>query len=107
MFKLLIFVCGFLVYANADYINLAPILREKYRGSGLTDKEIIDDLQKTSIVAKDNPLEPLEFDLDFDIEEILRSVKKRAAEETKSERYWKVFCRNRRYQAPFGFGWCL
>ena len=104
MFKLLIFVCGFLAHANADYINLAPILREKYDGSGLTDKEIIEDLQKTSIIAVDK--KPLEFDLDFDIEEILRSVKKRAAEETKSERYWKVFCRNRRYQAPFGFGWC-
>ena len=103
MFKVLIFVSGFLAYANADYINLAPILREKYDGSGLTDKEIIEDLQKTSTIAEDKPLE---FDLDFDIEEILRSVKERAADETKSERYWKVFCRNRRYQAPFGFGWC-
>jgi len=102
MFKFPLFVTIFFGYA---YAGLAPMIRQAYAGSGLTDEQIFEDLGKTAIIVEPKPFE---LNLDFDIEEILRSVKKkRSLVETKTtteKPYYycrgRVFCRRKRDATP-------
>ena len=115
MFKFPLFVTIFFGYT---YAGLAPMIRQAYAGSGLTDEQIFEDLGKTAIIVEPKPFElnldfdieeqpkPFELNLDFDIEEILRSVrKKRSTAEVEVEKSKKTtekpyyFCGGRN-------GWC-
>ena len=100
MFKFPLFVTIFFGYA---YAGLAPMIRQAYAGSGLTDEQIFEDLGKTAIIVEPKPFElnldfdieeqpkPFELNLDFDIEEILRSVrKKRSTAEVEVEKSKKT-----------------
>lgn len=112
MFKFPLFVTIFFGYA---YAGLAPMIRQAYAGSGLTDEQIFEDLGKTAIIVEPKPFElnldfdieeqpkPFELNLDFDIEEILRSVrKKRSTAEVEVEKSKKTT------EKPYYFcgGWC-
>ena len=66
MLKFVILVSIFFNYA---YAGLAP------RRSGLTNEEIFENLRETDIIIAEP--KTFELDLDFDIEEVMRSVKKK------------------------------
>ena len=72
MLKFAILFSIFFNYACAGIIF--PTIRQAYADSGLTDKQIDEIMRKTAItvIAK-----PIKLDLDFDIEEVMRSVKKK------------------------------
>ena len=70
MLKFVILVSIFFNYA---YAGLAP------RRSGLTNEEILENLRETDIIMAEP--KTFELDLDFDIEEVMRSIKKRSLPE--------------------------
>lgn len=101
MLKFALFVTIFFGYTYAG--SLAPMIRQAYDGSGLTDEQIFEDLRKTAIIAEPKPFE---LDLDFDIEEILRSVRKKRSKPEVEVKKTKITTEKPYYFCGGRNGWC-